>query len=79
MNGANALSGHRSSRPALQLVADERLPKHMRLALCNVFLCCVEQGQDVWLVKLEGIDTPEAAEELRLHRLVIRAEVMHSH
>ena len=31
------------------------------------------QGNEVWLVKLEGIDGPEDAEALRNHRLLIRA------
>ena len=33
----------------------------------------VSKGQEIWLVKLEGVDSPEEAELLRGHRLLIPA------
>ncbi len=32
------------------------------------------QGHDMWLIKLEGYDTPEAVRELRNYTLLIRED-----
>jgi len=35
---------------------------------------CYQQGNEVWLVKLAGVDGPEDADALRGHSLLVRAD-----
>lgn len=40
-----------------------------------MFTCCDDvQGKEVWLIKLKGIETPEAAEALRGQGLLMAAQ-----
>lgn len=40
----------------------------------NMFHCLLTQGHDMWLVKLNGYDTPESVRELRNYTLLIRED-----
>ena len=41
---------------------------HYRHCVCHL------QGNEVWLVKLAGVDSPEDADALRGHALLVRAD-----